>query len=251
MAPRKALTTSTGNASRPRAQQDYNLLKVPDLKGICKKRTLPVGGTRLELVKRLFSADGRPIPSDDAISTHAPPKKTGAIPIKRRGPPLGTSRREKKQKSLSPDTKGLYDDYAREDLAIRRGPNGPPVKDTQGFELDPKLCAQARTRPRKPTMASTNRMLAHFEKSRECKKKVLGTSLEGSHHQDDSVVRDRVARDLGMQYHEVGLEALEEWGRRGFRLEEGFFEKITAEQRERADKLMEGCAFRKGYDKSW
>ena len=67
----------------------------------------------------------------------------------------------------------------------------------------------------------------------------------------DSHARDRVTRDLGMQYHEVGLTALEEWGRRGFQLGEGFFKKITEEEKERVWRLMCGCAFRKGYDSSW
>ena len=94
------------------------------------------------------------------------------------------------------------------------------------------------------------RFHAKCDKSDEVKRRILKIDWMRYSPQMDSHVRDRVARDLGMLYHEVGLNALEEWGRRGFQLEEGFFEKIT-EEKERVGKLMCGCAFRKGYDGSW
>ena len=75
--------------------------------------------------------------------------------------------------------------------------------------------------------------MARCKKGDECKERILKIDPMRYSPQSGSIVRERVARDLGMQYHEVGLVTLEERNRRGFQLEEDFFEKITEEDKQR------------------
>ena len=59
---------------------------------------------------------------------------------------------------------------------------------------------------------------------------------------------DKVARDLGKAYHEVGVEEYEEWKEKGFNLKEGELEleNIPEEEKMRITREATGCAFRKG-----
>ena len=56
---------------------------------------------------------------------------------------------------------------------------------------------------------------------------------------------DRVARDLGSAYHEVGMEEYEEWQKKGFKAKKGDFDLSKKEQDRRMD-LTSGCALRMG-----
>ncbi len=57
---------------------------------------------------------------------------------------------------------------------------------------------------------------------------------------------DRVARDLDIPYHTVGLSAYEEWQRRGFHLEVGeMVERPSKVEMDRIGAIMAGSAFRK------
>lgn len=64
--------------------------------------------------------------------------------------------------------------------------------------------------------------------------------------QEGAAWDDRVARDLGKAFHEVGVEEYEEWAKKGFKVQEGEFENPSEEERERLLKLRIGCALRKG-----
>lgn len=58
---------------------------------------------------------------------------------------------------------------------------------------------------------------------------------------------DRVSKDLGVLYHQVGLEEFEEWDRRGFeKAKKGEYRKFSKEQDERMSQIMTGSAMRKG-----
>lgn len=57
---------------------------------------------------------------------------------------------------------------------------------------------------------------------------------------------DRVAKDLGIPYHEVGIQEYEELHKKGFRAKPGEFENIPKRESDRITKLATGSAFRKG-----
>ena len=57
---------------------------------------------------------------------------------------------------------------------------------------------------------------------------------------------DRVARDLGIHFHEVGMEEYEEWQRRGFKADPQDFRNLSQEEKDRLMGLMSGSALRKG-----
>ena len=65
---------------------------------------------------------------------------------------------------------------------------------------------------------------------------------------DEFVWCGKVARDLGIAYHLVGMEEFEEWGRRGFSVREGELERenMEEEERERIERLASGSALRIG-----
>lgn len=93
----------------------------------------------------------------------------------------------------------------------------------------------------------------HFAKQRrETKRKVELLGLDKSENNispfDEFAWCDKVARDLGIAYHLVGMEEYEEWKRQGFSVKEGELERenIPEEERERISRLATGSALRKG-----
>ena len=93
----------------------------------------------------------------------------------------------------------------------------------------------------------------HFDKKRrETKRKVKLLGLAKSYNNispfDEMVWDDKVARDLGIAYHLVGIEEYEEWKSKGFSVKEGELERenIPEEERERISRLASGSALRKG-----
>ena len=57
---------------------------------------------------------------------------------------------------------------------------------------------------------------------------------------------DRIARDLGIPYHEVGIEEHEEWQKRGFHIDTGEFDNFSQEEKDRLHELEVRCTLRKG-----
>lgn len=57
---------------------------------------------------------------------------------------------------------------------------------------------------------------------------------------------DRVARDLGIAFHEVGIEEYDEWQKRGFHVDPSEFDDISQEEKDGLSELQSGCALRKG-----
>jgi hypothetical protein len=99
-----------------------------------------------------------------------------------------------------------------------------------------------------------NRDLMKFESMGDDEKRkaeILGLSGEKRDYTnflDNRVARwdDRVARDLGIPFHEVGMEEYETWKQRGFKVEPGEFENPSEEELDRVMQLMIGSALRKG-----
>lgn len=130
------------------------------------------------------------------------------------------------------------------EVCLRKGPRGSPTFDEMGYELDYDFIAKRCTgRPRVPG----KRAQAKFErmgKENERKAEIMGILPKDTRfvqHWDD-----RVARDLGIAYHEVGMEEYEQWHKRGFKIEPGEFDDPSQEERDRVMGLMKGCALRKG-----
>ena len=130
------------------------------------------------------------------------------------------------------------------EVCRRKGPRGSPTYDELGYELDYDYIVKVSGRPRPPG----KRAMKRFEKmaeDRERKAEILGISEETGPTQE-TAWDDRIARDMGMAFHEVGIEEFEEWKKRGFHADPGDFESLPEEEKKRLSKLREGCALRKG-----
>lgn len=55
---------------------------------------------------------------------------------------------------------------------------------------------------------------------------------------------DRVAKDLGKAFHDVGMEEYEEWKRKGFKVDAEEFEDLSKEEKERLMNLATGSAMK-------
>jgi hypothetical protein len=83
------------------------------------------------------------------------------------------------------------------------------------------------------------------EQIRKCE--IMGTPREQVSAMTLMAWDDRVARELGIDYHKVEMKHFEELKRRGFVAQEGEFEakNISEEERERITTLATGSAFRR------
>ncbi|KAL8728226.1 MAG: hypothetical protein Q9166_005529 [cf. Caloplaca sp. 2 TL-2023] len=125
---------------------------------------------------------------------------------------------------------------------LQKGPRGSPTYDELGYELGYDYIVQCSGRPR-PVSKRGQERLEQKQKDSERKAEIMGRRYNGI---EETAWDDRVARDLGKAYHEVGMEEYEDWAKKGFTIEEGEFENPSEEEKERLKKLMIGCALRKG-----
>ena len=172
--------------------------------------------------------------------------------------PLPPAKRRKRGNGVAPPS-SKSNSWAAEDLrrveqVRRKGLNGSPTYDTLGYELDKEYIIK-KTSNRAPSARSAwgQKAMDHFAEERrktERKVKILGLdkSCNNISPFDEFVWDDKVARDLGIAYHEVGMEEYKEWKRRGFSVKEGELERenIPEEERERISRLATGSALRKG-----
>lgn len=130
-------------------------------------------------------------------------------------------------------------------VCLMKGPGGSPTFDEMGFELDYDFISKCQGRPR----PLGKRALAKLDKKSEDgerKKKIMGVVKDQAITMAEAAWDDRVARDLGIAYHEVGMEEYEEWQKRGFHAEPGEFENPSQEETDRLVRLVTGSALRKG-----
>jgi hypothetical protein len=132
------------------------------------------------------------------------------------------------------------------DRCIAGGPNGPPVYDEFGFLLSYKKCCRARVRPRRPPAAKYFAMLEQEATEKARKIESMGTKKEKVSALTLAAWNDRVARELGIMYHQVEMKHFEILAQRGFVAKEGEFEasNMSKEEVERVNKLVIGSAFR-------
>lgn len=127
----------------------------------------------------------------------------------------------------------------------RKGLNGPPTYDELGYELDKEfIIKRTGGRPRPLGKKAMERM-GQKEKERERKIEIIGFKGSGDIRNED-MWDDRVAQDLGIAFHEVGMEEYEEWGKRGFKADLGEYGNLGKEERDRLMALTQGSALRKG-----
>jgi hypothetical protein len=130
------------------------------------------------------------------------------------------------------------------EVCFRKGPRGSPTYDEMGYELDYDFIAKHCTgRPRAPGTSA----LAKFDQmGKEDARKAEIMGIATKDHRFISHWDDRVAKDLGIVYHEVGMEEYEKWHERGFKIEPGEFEDPSKEEQDRVFNLAAGSALRKG-----
>ena len=193
-------------------------------------------------------------------TTKSPPTKRDAEDDQEALPPPPAKRRKSGGNGAAdspskPKTPSwIATDIRRVEQVRRKGLSGPPTYDTLGYELDKTyIIKKTSNRPPSARSAWGERAMKKFaQERRDTMRKVEILGLNKHEHNispfDEFVWCDRVARDLGIAYHLVGMEEFEEWGRRGFSVKEGELERenIPEEERERISRLASGSALRVG-----
>ena len=132
------------------------------------------------------------------------------------------------------------------EICRRKGPFGSPTYDELGFELDYEYiskCTGGRPRPLgKGALARLDQKQREKEKKREL---MDATRLDDTTYLEQAM-DDRVAKDLNMAYHEVGIKEYEQWHAKGFRRQKGELENLSDAEKDRLMDLMSGSALRKG-----
>ena len=148
---------------------------------------------------------------------------------------------KKRKKSTAPPSERPVD------VCLRKGPQGSPTYDEAGFELDYDFVLKASGRPRPLGKRALKRLDEKLKEGERKKELMEASEGEGSKF-PMGAWDDKVARDLGIAYHEVGIEEYEEWYHRGFRRKKGELEleNLSNEEIKRLDKLVAGSALRKG-----
>lgn len=184
-----------------------------------------------ELRQRLEKESGDVVKAIDlekmayALGKHAQHKKEGGV----------DDENDKALKGPSPNRRRKRNPEESNSLVSvcrRKGPRGSPTFDELGYELDYELVAQE----------GIEFDFEKQEKEERRKAEIMGIlRFEFSPHWDE-----RVARDLGIAYHEVGMEEYEQWRQRGFKIKPGEFENPSQEERDRILKIRRGSLLRKG-----
>ncbi len=135
-------------------------------------------------------------------------------------------------------------------ICLRKGPMGSPTFDEMGYELDYKYLCKVSHKRSRPSFEHTMKMIEKDKKELKRKSEIMGLSEEKC-QQQETAWDDRVARDLGMAYHEVGIDEYEEWHKGGFHADPGDFENLSEKEKKRLDKIQVGSALRKGSKHRW
>ncbi|ERF74564.1 hypothetical protein EPUS_00694 [Endocarpon pusillum Z07020] len=141
-------------------------------------------------------------------------------------------------------------DTERQEKLLRRGPSGPPIYDTQGFELDYTKVLKSQRRPqgaRRRSSAAYKKMIEKERAEAREIEQIIGLPENGLVDTLHSAVQDRVARDLNLPFHKVQILQYRQWKEAGFKADPEEFKlvNISEEERERLVELSTGSAFRK------
>jgi hypothetical protein len=151
------------------------------------------------------------------------------------------------KEALTSDETG--DDMKRYEKLLKRGPKGPPIYDSQGFELDFKKVSQS-MRPISKRSRNSKKYMKMLEDARAETKLMEGISgvpENGLCAMQRMAIQDRVARDLGVPYHKVGMEHYARWSASGFKADPDEFKvgNISEDEGKRLLNLACGSALRK------
>ena len=131
------------------------------------------------------------------------------------------------------------------DVCRRKGPRGSPTYDEVRCELDYDFIMKCSGRP-KPYSERGLQRLAEKQKEDERKRDIMEVGECGVIKLPTSALEDKVAKDLGLHFHEVGIEEFEQWHQKGFRRQKGELEDPSEEERKKLGRLETGSALRKG-----
>ena len=154
---------------------------------------------------------------------------------------------KRRKRNTSPPKERPDDNFSRISECERKGLNGFPTYDKLGFELDKEyIIKHTSGRPRPLGKRALERLQQKGE-DRKRKAEILGLPKEKADRITyETIWDDRVAKDLGIAFHTVGMEEYEEWQNRGFKANPEDFENISKEEDDRLNELQAGCALRKG-----
>lgn len=143
----------------------------------------------------------------------------------------------------------FHERFSRDQDLIKRGLIGSPIYDTQGFELDYEKVSKGMILPSKRTRSSKAYMKMVEQNAAEHRliKEIIGLPEREVSAAALMAAQDRVARDLDVPYHRVGLEHYKSWKALGFSVDPQTFkpENISEPENERILRLATGSAFRK------
>lgn len=206
--------------------ETYKHLQVAELKELAGERGLKLSGKKDDLIDRLESYDeehpsGKKKVGDD----HREALARQPVPIGAKASKMGPK-----------------DDMF--ETMSKQGPNGPPIYDELGFELDYKRCTGGPS-SKDAMLDASERVMDRMERETAAKVRVTGMKKAAFEDIEDAW-DDRVSRDLGIPFHMVGSKQYQEWKRKGFKADPKEIEKIAEQDSERLDFLVEGCSLRKG-----
>lgn len=146
------------------------------------------------------------------------------------------------------DRYGYEKDWIHKDTPVPANAKGAPLHDLLGYRIDFKKLDRA-SRPFSKSSLGTQKYMDKMERENiEAKRKaeIMGTERSHTSAFSSMAWNDRVARDLGMDYHKVEMIHFEEWHARGFRVRSLEFDhgNITKEENDRILRLAVGSAFR-------
>ncbi|KAF9640058.1 hypothetical protein BFW01_g11864 [Lasiodiplodia theobromae] len=175
------------------------------------------------------------------------------------GPPKKIGRRKNPERVKWEEERPLKDQNHRwHDLHLcyQRGPSEqPPTYDSAGYQLDYEKVANWMKPTRRGKRPSWQKESQRIEDHQRVQERVREIFFEPGAAPPKGKVSpamqwtwvDRVSKDLGVPFHQVGLEEFEEWEKRGFeKAKEGDYGKFSEEQNERMLRIASGSAMRKG-----
>jgi hypothetical protein len=138
----------------------------------------------------------------------------------------------------------------------KKGPNGSPIYDSAGFQLDCKK-VEKWMKPvaynKKSMVNGMERRLKKGEEEREAAYKAFfvdGKGPENDQGADTMImdhIKDQVSKDLGVPWHQIDSKQMKKWEEKGF-------EKVKADEwwsrpnkveRDRFMKMLDGASLRK------
>lgn len=138
--------------------------------------------------------------------------------------------------------------YIKYEMVRKGGPNGPPVFDELGYQLDyGKVTGSGYGSKASKLGKSRHKSEKEMMEEQHRKGKIMGTPKNNVSALTLLAWDERVSRDLGIPFHTVVMEHFEEWQERGFVAEPGEFEasNMSKERSDLLTKLAVGSAFRK------